>query len=129
MMARLTSKDLGVNVQTTKKYLSEIENLIERLEDKIRRLHDVIEMTENALKNIEDDKYYKIIELKYFEEMTLEYIALGRNITAFRERYSNFYRYGNNPYGDYELKQGSDKSIMDRIADICVSMKSEDYIE
>jgi hypothetical protein len=32
-------------------------------------------MTENALKNIEDDKYYKIIELKYFGEMTLEYVA------------------------------------------------------
>ena len=54
---------------------------------------------------------------------------LGKNITAFRERYFNFYRYGNNPYGEYELKQGSDKSIMDRIADICVSMKAEDYLE
>lgn len=54
---------------------------------------------------------------------------LGKNITAFRERYFNFYRYGNNPYGEYELKQGSDKSIMARIADICVSMKAEDYLE
>lgn len=54
---------------------------------------------------------------------------LGKNITAFRERYFNFYRYGNNLYGEYELKQGSDKSIMDRIADICVSMKAEDYLE
>nr|DAX53121.1 MAG TPA: Chromatin remodeling complex ATPase [Caudoviricetes sp.] len=54
---------------------------------------------------------------------------LGKNITAFRERYFNFYRYGNNPYGEYELKQGSDKSIMDRITDICVSMKAEDYLE
>lgn len=54
---------------------------------------------------------------------------LGKNITAFRERYFNFYRYGNNPYGEYELKQGSDKSIMDRIADICISMKAEDYLE
>jgi SNF2-related protein len=54
---------------------------------------------------------------------------LGKNITAFREKYFNFYRYGNNLYGEYELKQGSDKSIMDRIADICVSMKAEDYLE
>ena len=37
-------------------------------------------MTENALKNIEDDKYYKIIELKYFEEMTLEYVAGKFNV-------------------------------------------------
>lgn len=74
----LQKKDLGVNVQTTKKYLSEvekIENLIEGLEEEIRRLHDVIEMTETALDEIKGDKYYKIIEMKYFEEVTVEYIA------------------------------------------------------
>lgn len=54
---------------------------------------------------------------------------LGKNITAFRDRYFNFYRSRSDPYGKYELKQGSDKSIMDRIADICVSMKAEDYLE
>ena len=54
---------------------------------------------------------------------------LGKNITAFRERYFNYYRYGSNPFGEYELKQGSDKSIMNKISDICVSMKAEDYLE
>ena len=74
----LQKKDLGVNVQATKKYLSEvekIENMIENCENEIKRLEHVVNMTENALKNIQDDKYYKIIELKYFEEMTLDYIA------------------------------------------------------
>ena len=79
----LQKKDLGVNVQTTKKYLSEvekIENMIENCENEIKRLEHVVNMTENALKNIEDDKYYKIIELKYFEEMTLEYAAGKFNV-------------------------------------------------
>ena len=49
--------------------------MIENCENEIKRLEHVISMTENALKNIQDDKYYKIIELKYFEEMTLEYVA------------------------------------------------------
>lgn len=74
----LSKKETGVNVQATKKYLSEvekIENMIENCENEIKRLEHVISMTENALKNIQDDKYYKIIELKYFEEMTLEYVA------------------------------------------------------
>lgn len=79
----LSKKETGVNVQATKKYLSEvekIENMIEQCENEIKRLEHVISMTENALKNIEDDKYYKIIELKYFEEMTLEYVAGKFNV-------------------------------------------------
>jgi hypothetical protein len=74
----LSKKETGVNVQESKKYLSEVEkleNLIENLENEIGRLENVVEMTEKALKEIEDDKYYKIIELKYFEEMTFEYIS------------------------------------------------------
>lgn len=74
----LQKKDLGVNVQTTKKYLSEvekIENMIERLEGDIKRLENVIEMTETALDEINGDKYYKVIEMKYFEEVTVEHIA------------------------------------------------------
>lgn len=54
---------------------------------------------------------------------------LGKNITAFRERYFNYSKYGANPFGEYELKEGSDKSIMNKISDICVSMKAEDYLE
>ena len=54
--------------------------MIENCENEIKRLEHVISMTENALKNIQDDKYYKIIELKYFEEMTLEYVAEKFNV-------------------------------------------------
>ena len=74
----LNKKEIGVNVQGTKKYLSEaekIENKIEKLEKEIERLQIVVEMTEKALDTIREDKYFKIIEMKYFEEMTFEYIA------------------------------------------------------
>ncbi|WP_314339103.1 SNF2-related protein [Leptotrichia wadei] len=54
---------------------------------------------------------------------------LGKNITAFRERYFDYSKYGGNPFGEYELKEGSEKSIMNKISDICVSMKAEDYLE
>ena len=74
----LSKKEIGVNVQSSKKYLSEvekIENKIEKLEKEIERLQIVVEMTEKALDTIREDKYFKIIEMKYFEELTFEYIA------------------------------------------------------
>ena len=74
----LSKKEIGVNVRVTKKYLSEVEkleNLIEEQEKDILRIENVIEMTETALDEIKGDKYYKIIEMKYFEEVTIEYIA------------------------------------------------------
>ena len=80
----LQKKDLGVNVQVTKKYLSEvekIENLIERLEGEIGRIQNVITSVEESLKNIENEKYYDVITMKYFEELTFEHIAEKLNIT------------------------------------------------
>ncbi len=54
---------------------------------------------------------------------------LERNITAFRERYFNYTRYGDQAFGTYDLKTGSEDSIQNKISDICISMKSEDYLE
>ena len=80
----LQKKDLGVNVQATKKYLPEIEkieNMIENLEGEIGKIQNVISSVEEALKNIEDEKYYDVITMKYFEELTFEHIAEKLNIT------------------------------------------------
>ena len=55
----LQKKDLGVNVQATKKYIPEIEkieNMIENLEGEIGKIQNVISSVEEALKNIEDEK-------------------------------------------------------------------------
>ncbi|SCL87969.1 DEAD/DEAH box helicase [Sporanaerobacter sp. PP17-6a] len=50
---------------------------------------------------------------------------LGKRITHYRERY---FERGYDGFS-YELKSGSEDSIQDKIKDICVSMKSEDYLE
>jgi SNF2 family DNA or RNA helicase len=50
---------------------------------------------------------------------------LERNITAYRTKYfeSNYNGFG------YTAKPGADEVIQRRIADICISMKAEDYLE
>lgn len=54
---------------------------------------------------------------------------LGKNITAFRDRYFNYSRYGAMPFGEYSLKTGAEESIKSAISDICISLKSEDYLD
>lgn len=54
---------------------------------------------------------------------------LGKNISAFRERYFNYCRFGYSNFGEYEMKEGAEKAIKDKISDICISMKAEDYLE
>lgn len=54
---------------------------------------------------------------------------LGKNITAFRDRFFDYIKFGNSGFGEYRLKDGSEQSIRDKIGDICISMKSEDYLE
>lgn len=52
---------------------------------------------------------------------------LGKNITAFRKRYFNtLYRHG---YNEYELRDGAKEKIDRAIQDICISMKSKDYLK
>lgn len=52
---------------------------------------------------------------------------LGKNITAFRDKFFDYRSYGN--FGEYSLKEGADSSIRNKIGDICISMKAEDYLE
>ena len=79
----IQKKETGVNVQASKVYLSElekVENKIEKLEEEIARIENVVNMVERALDTIRNDKYYKIIEMKYFY-MTFEYIAENLDIS------------------------------------------------
>ena len=65
-------------------YKSEIEKKEERAEklrNEIEYFNKIIELIESALKTIEKDKYYKIIELKYFNKKTLEEISEDLNIS------------------------------------------------
>lgn len=55
---------------------------------------------------------------------------LGKRYTHFRERYFQPDKRG--PAGmvySYEAKPGTEESILDKISDICISMKSEDYLQ
>lgn len=53
---------------------------------------------------------------------------LGRNITAFRD---SFFRANthNGHFTTYEETEGAAQEIQQRISDICISMKSEDYLQ
>ena len=53
---------------------------------------------------------------------------LGRKYTQFRERYFDPGDRGQNVIYNYKAKPGSEGSILERISDICISMKSEDYL-
>lgn len=54
---------------------------------------------------------------------------LGKYFTHFRERYFEPGRRCREVVYSYDPKEGTEKAIMDAISDICVSMKSEDYLE
>ena len=80
----IQKRETGVNVQSSKVYLSElekVENRIEKLQEEIARIENVVNMVERALDTIKNDKYYKIIEMKYFDDMTFEYIAENLDIS------------------------------------------------
>ena len=90
----IQKRETGVNVQTSKVYLSElekVENRIEKLQEEIARMENVISMVERALDTIRNDKYYNIIEMKYFEDLTFEDIAEKLNISVrTAKRHKNF---------------------------------------
>lgn len=54
---------------------------------------------------------------------------LGKRYTQFRERYFDPGDRGNNVIYNYKAKPGSEESILQKISDICISMKAEDYLE
>ena len=71
--------------------MEKVENRIEKLQEEIVRIKNVVNMVERALKTIKDSKYYDIIQMKYFEELTFEYIAEKLNISVITaKRYKNY---------------------------------------
>ena len=89
----IQKKETGVNVQASKVYLSElekVENKIEKLEEEIARIENVVNMVERALDTIRNNKYYDIIEKKYFDELTFEHISEKLKISVITaKRYKN----------------------------------------
>lgn len=72
------NKGENLGIEYSKKYISELErkeNKLELLKEEKIKLEYLKNKIDNALESIKNDKFYKIIELYYFENNTLEYIA------------------------------------------------------
>ena len=86
----IQKREAGMNVQSSKVYLSElekVENRIEKLQEEIARIENVVK---RALDTIRNNKHYDIIEMKYFKELTFEYIAEKLDISErTAKRYKN----------------------------------------
>lgn len=54
---------------------------------------------------------------------------LGKRYTGFRERYFDPGDRGQNVVYNYKAKPGTEESILQKISDICISMKAEDYLQ
>lgn len=52
---------------------------------------------------------------------------LGKNITAYRNKYWNSFFRGS--YMDYSLKKGAKAEIDNKLSEICISMKAKDYLK
>lgn len=89
----IQKRETGVNVQSSKVYLSElekVENRIEKLQEEIVRIENVVNMVERALDTIKNNKYYDIIEMKYFDDLTFEHISEKLDISVITaKRYKN----------------------------------------
>lgn len=87
---------------------------------KIERL---VELTGTPSPNGLDDLWSQVYLLDGGER-------LGKRYTQFRERYFQPDKRGaDGMVYSYEAKPGSGESILDRISDICISMKAEDYLQ
>lgn len=86
----------------------------------IRRL---VELTGTPAPNGLEDLYAQIYLLDGGER-------LGRTMTSFRESFfTQDYSHPGQQYRTYSPKDGAERRIREVIADICVSMKAEDYLD
>ena len=87
------------------------------------KINRLVELTGTPSPNSLDDLWSQIYLLDGGERLEKRY-------THFRERYFEPGRRGaDGMVYDYKAKQGSEESILQKISDICISMKAEDYLE
>lgn len=54
---------------------------------------------------------------------------LGRTITSYRDRYFNPDKRNQHIIFTYKVKENAEEEIYEKLSDICISMKSEDYLD
>lgn len=83
----------------------------------------LVELTGTPSPNGLDDLWAQVFLLDGGER-------LGKRYTQFRERYFQPDKRGaDGMVYSYEVKPGAEESILERILDICISMKAEDYLQ
>ena len=83
----------------------------------------MVELTGTPSPNGLDDLWAQVFLLDGGER-------LGKRYTHFRERYFQPDRRGaDGMVYSYEAKPGSEEGILEKISDICISMKAEDYLQ
>jgi SNF2 family DNA or RNA helicase len=86
------------------------------------RIDRIVELTGTPSPNGLDDLWAQVFLLDGGAR-------LGQKYTQFRERYFDPGDRGNNVVYNYKVKPGSENSILEKISDICISMKAEDYLQ
>lgn len=90
------------------------------------RIRWLVELTGTPRPNGDEDLWAQVYLLDQGER-------LGRTITSFRDAFfRKELRYrgaDKKPYPEYQSLPGASDLIQDKIADICVSMKTEDYVD
>ena len=87
------------------------------------RIDRMVELTGTPSPNGLDDLWSQIFLLDGGER-------LGKRHTQFRERYFQPDKRGaDGMVYSYEAKPGTEASILEKISDICISMKAEDYLQ
>jgi len=86
------------------------------------RISRIVELTGTPAPNGLEDLFAQIYLLDGGER-------LGRTMTSYREQFfTQDYAYPGQQYRTYSPQDRADSRIQDAISDICVSMKSEDYL-
>lgn len=86
------------------------------------RIRRLVELTGTPAPNGLEDLWAQIYLLDSGER-------LGRTITSFREAYFTQDRmFPGQSYRTYTAKPGADIAVQNKIADLCISMKAEDYL-
>ncbi|MEG2869953.1 MAG: DEAD/DEAH box helicase [Clostridium sp.] len=86
------------------------------------RIERLVELTGTPSPNGLNDLWSQVFLLDGGER-------LGKKYNQFREHYFDPGDRGNNVVYNYKAKPGSEESILEKISDICISMKAEDYLQ
>ena len=86
------------------------------------RIQRMVELTGTPSPNGLEDLWAQVFLLDGGER-------LGKRYGQFRERYFDPGKRGNGVIYSWDPKAGSEQGILDKISDICISMKAEDYLQ